>query len=100
MGKDVQLDLGLKGGCDAVKKQYDKPMIIFESFSLSTSIAGDCELPYVNNATKGNCGVPDATKQYFVFTDSTTGCNFPGSDDKYEGLCYHVPTEATSLFNS
>ena len=85
-----------------MKKVYEKPVILFENFSLSTSIAGDCETPFVNNATKGTCGVPTSAPHLTVFTDESTGCTIPDSDndDMYGGLCYHVPTEYNNLFNS
>ena len=82
-----------------MKKTYTKPEIVFESFSFSTSIAGDCER-IVGNPSRGTCGVPDATGQFPVFIDSNTGCVITGSDDQYDGFCYHVPVDSKNLFNS
>ena len=39
-----------------MKKKYMKPEIMFEDFSLNTSIAANCE-GIVDNATKGTCAV-------------------------------------------
>ena len=84
-----------------MKKMYSKPVIMFESFTLSTNIAGDCSEPFVNNASKGSCGVLTSSGAA-IFVDRTTGCSIPDSDkdDMYDGLCYHVPTEYNALFNS
>ncbi len=85
-----------------MKKMYSKPEIMFESFAVSTNIAGDCKPPYVNNASKGTCGVVTSAPGMTVFVDATTGCTIPDkdNDDMYNGLCYHVPSEYSSLFNS
>lgn len=85
-----------------MKKVYEKPEILFESFSLSTNIAGDCEAPYVGNPSKGNCGVSTSAPQITIFTSDPNVCTIPDSDgdDMYNGLCYHVPTEYNNLFNS
>lgn len=88
-----------------MKKMYSKPEIVFENFAISTNIAGDCEVPFVNNPSKGSCAVT-GTGGIAVF-DSQVGavCVFkPGEvgydDDYYDQLCYHVPTEYNNLFNS
>ena len=83
-----------------MKKTYTKPEISFESFLMSTNIAGDCEKPFVNNASKGTCAVL-GTGGIAVF-DGIVGaaCKFPAENDQWDGLCYHVPTEAANLFNS
>lgn len=86
-----------------MKKTYVKPEIMFESFTLSTNIARDCEGEPVNNATKGTCGIPGSGGD-FLFTDGVSGCTIDwkgltGVDD-YNGLCYHNPTDNNNLFNS
>lgn len=84
-----------------MKKKYSKPDIAFESFSLSTSIAGNCE---VKTDTKGGgeCGYPmDGLGILFVVGMNV--CNVPITDEQslnYNGFCYHVPMENSSLFNS
>lgn len=82
-----------------MKKIYTKPEIMFESFSFSTNIAGDCD-SIVGNPSKGTCGITDATGALPIFIDSTTGCVVSTPDGEYDNLCYHVPTEGNSLFNS
>ena len=83
-----------------MKKTYTKPEISFESFLMSTNIAGDCN---VKTDTKGNmdCGL------YFtgfgmVFMTGINGCTGleVEVDGSFNGICYHVPTEKTDLFNS
>lgn len=88
-----------------MKKAYSAPDILFESFTLSTNIAGDCEAPYVNNASKGTCAVL-GTGDVAVF-DSKVGdaCDFNPShfgqpEDFWGELCYHVPSADNNLFNS
>lgn len=84
-----------------MKKTYTKPEISFESFVMSTNIAGDCEKPFVNNASKGSC--PVLGSGGLAIFDGLVGaaCNAePAEKDTWNGLCYHVPTEAANLFNS
>lgn len=89
-----------------MKKTYTKPEISFESFLMSTNIAGDCDKPFVNNASKGACGVigsvPGVDNLFVKGVSGADGCQIWDSDgitDK-DGLCYHVPVEGKNLFNS
>lgn len=82
-----------------MKKFYTKPDIVFEDFSLSTSIAGACET-VLSTPTSGTCAVQFG--RLMVFTDQVSGCAkkvVDGSED-YNKLCYHVPTEANNVFTS
>ena len=87
-----------------MKKNYQKPEILFEDFSLSSSIAAGCER-IVGNPSKGTCAL-QGTGGINVFTSSMDEvCDYtPGSfgqpEDEYDGFCYHVPTEYNNLFNS
>ncbi len=83
-----------------MKKAYSAPDILFESFTLSTHIAGDCEPPYVN-ATEGACGVP-GTGGVMLFTVGLGDCTSPGPDtyETNDGFCYHNPSDDKNLFNS
>lgn len=87
-----------------MKKAYESPDIFFEDFSLSSSIALNCER-IVGNATQGTCALL-GSGGVAVFTDAISACDFtpeslgqPGND-KWDGFCYHVPTEYNNLFNS
>ena len=81
-----------------MKKRYQKPEIMFEDFTLSTNIAGDCVPPFVTTFNDKECGIP--------FSDGETifdniGCDRPGKEfEDNNMLCYHVPTVNTALFNS
>ena len=87
-----------------MKKKYEKPMIIIEDFSLSTTIAGDCE-GIVGNPSKGTCAL-EGTGGIKIFTEEMASvCDYtPGSfgqpADQWDGLCYHVPVDTSNLFNS
>ena len=88
-----------------MKKRYSKPDIAFESFSLSTSIADNCELK-TDTKGGGECSYPmDALGNVFLTT--VAACNgignTPITDEQslmYNGFCYHVPVENSNLFNS
>lgn len=82
-----------------MKKEYQKPEIMFEDFSLSVNIAGDCSL-IVGNPSEGQC--PYVTRTGLnVFTSDMVGiCTTHEDDGDYNGICYHVPIDSGSLFNS
>ena len=75
-----------------MKKAYSKPIITFESFTLSTNIAAGCEYRTTSEALL----FPGVG---YVFV---SGCDYPvGTDDgQYNGICYHVPIEAANVFAS
>ena len=81
-----------------MKKLYSKPEIMFESFSVSTNIAGGCGIP-THTPSEGNCAYE--ASGVMIFTDAVSQCavKAPG-DAAYNGLCYHVPIDTGSLFNS
>lgn len=81
-----------------MKKEYMKPTIVFEDFTLSTNIAAGCD-SIVGNPSQGTCGIP-GTGGICIFSTPETGCNILFDDGSYDGLCYHVPTEGNNLFNS
>ncbi len=86
-----------------MKKVYTAPQILFESFTMSTNIAGNCE-GIVGNPTQGTCAVIGTGSQA-IFTDTVTACEFTPDtfgqpEDQWDGFCYHVPSEYNNLFNS
>lgn len=89
-----------------MKKVYKKPEIMFEDFTLSTNIAGDCEKK-TNTQNSGTCAYTVATKygSWEVFTDAVSACTTKEStldgvaDGVYNSICYHVPY-GENLFNS
>ena len=86
-----------------MKKYYEAPRIEFEDFSLSTNIAGTCELITSSPSSIANCAyVYDDGRgnKTVVFTEEISGCHHKPDGGVYNGFCYHVPTEASNLFNS
>lgn len=86
-----------------MKNPYQKPAIMFEDFSLSVSIAGNCE-SIVGSPSEGSCGIITSSGDT-VFTGPNEGCVFTPEDmgqekDTWDGFCYHVPVDSKSLFNS
>lgn len=81
-----------------MKKLYSKPEIMFEDFTLSENIAGDCERK-VGNPSKDQCAY-ESTGGITTFTATLTGCDFTPSDGMADGFCYHIPDADHNLFNS
>lgn len=86
-----------------MKREYTKPIVVFEDFTLSTNIAGDCDR-IVGNPSKGTCGilgsVPGVDNLFSSsVTESLDGCQIWNDTDVYDGYCYHVP-QNDDLFNS
>lgn len=85
-----------------MKKRYEKPQIVFEDFTLSTNIAGDCDVK-TWTPNSGKCAYP--VKDEFlgtlnIFTSEMVGiCTTPEKDGEYNGICYHAPY-GDNLFNS
>lgn len=82
-----------------MKKEYSEPGIVYNDFSLCSSIAAGCGKK-IGTMYNGTCGVPYGEK--FVFTLEVSGCETKVEDGSpmFNGLCYHVPIDANSLFNS
>lgn len=79
-----------------MKKAYTKPEIIFDDFSLATTIAAGCDniakLPSYNV-----CYVQYGPMKLFL--SGVSACVDPVADGEH-GYCYHNPTDFTNLFNS
>lgn len=83
-----------------MKKVYTKPAIMFEDFTLSTSIAGDCEVK-LNTPNNTSCGYRPEGYDADIFVEGITGCAEKHADGTYgDGICYHVPDAGYNLFNS
>lgn len=84
-----------------MKKAYCKPDILFEDFSLSTNIAGDCDVK-TNTPSANSCGLDLSGVEVFlsfcgdIKVDAIDG----GADGEYNGVCYHVFSNGNNLFNS
>lgn len=83
-----------------MKKVYSKPEILFEDFTVTTTISAGCDKKV--NSTENVCVVEFAPGMN-LFTSDVGACDTPiadGSDDYgNDGLCYHVP-EDYDLFTS
>lgn len=83
-----------------MKREYTKPIIVFENFSMSTNIAAGCE-HITNNHVENVCGYLDQRDptKIRVFMVGIQGC-VRTEPDGYNGVCYHNPSETYNLFNS
>ena len=84
-----------------MKKVYTKPEIMFESFTLSQAIAGDCSVK-THTPNSGDCAYEiydEFLGTSYLFTGEVSACKTVEADGEYNGICYHVPYDE-SLFNS
>ena len=81
-----------------MKKTYSKPDIVFEDFSLSTSIAAGCE--FSTNFAKGVCGFKFG--DVMIYVEGISGCAEKAADGSpmYNGICYHNPSDDKNIFAS
>lgn len=84
-----------------MKKAYERPQIVFENFTLSTNIASNCTT-ITNTQSSGvyGCGYRLSDRHAEVVFMSTMGCTTWEDDGDYNGICYHTPTDSSSLFTS
>ena len=82
-----------------MKREYKKPIVVFENFCMSTNIAAGCENK-VTNATLNTCAYI-SSGGIATFTDELVNvCDFTSSDGKWDGFCYHNPDGGPNIFNS
>ncbi len=80
-----------------MKKSYSAPDIVFESFSLSTSIAA-CDIE--TNFSAGTCGY-EVYPGYIIFKLGIDSCGEQIEGNIYgDKLCYDNPSGLTNLFSS
>lgn len=83
-----------------MKKEYTKPLIVFDSFTLSTNIAANCDR-HVSTMTQGICGVAGSFPGLYLFVSGVGGCSIRDPDGiTDDGYCYHVPDVNRQLFHS
>ena len=84
-----------------MKKVYSKPEILFEDFTLSTSIAS-CEVQV--EAMINECTVEFVPGVSNLFLEGMEICDVQIVDGSNEmnndGLCYHQPSPSNNIFNS
>lgn len=80
-----------------MKKQYVKPAMFSETFDICDSIAAGCGIAV--GSTENVCSYSVPGTDYSLFITGVGGlCMFtPGDND---GVCYHIPTAETKLFDS
>lgn len=81
-----------------MKKEYQRPELFYESFSLCPAIAAGCE--GIANFAENACSVTLKGEGYeLVLFHNTAICrDCPPNADDY--LCYHAPTENNNIFSS
>lgn len=84
-----------------MKKSYSAPDIVFESFSLSTSIAA-CDIE--TNFSVGTCGY-EVYPGFMIFSVGIDRCGVPIEGEIFEtsdgdAICYNNPSGLTNLFSS
>jgi len=77
-----------------LKRPYSKPAILFDDFSLSSTISSGCAIS--SNQSAMSCGVSFGGGTIFV--GGVAGCGL--SVDDGSGACYHVPADPFSVFGS
>ena len=90
-----------------MKKVYNKPEILFESFASSTNIAANCKVK-IEGHSQGTCPykVSAGDQTWSIFTGDFSVCTTNeadldnNADGAYNGICYDVPFDGNSLFNS
>ena len=85
-----------------MRKKYTKPAIVFESFSMSTNLAGSCEFDV--NFAMDICPVEMSSGET-VFTAEMATCMytpqmFNQGPDMWNGFCYHIPVDTQNIFGS
>ncbi|MBQ3215765.1 MAG: hypothetical protein IJB11_06585 [Oscillospiraceae bacterium] len=84
-----------------MNKTYTKPDIMFEDFSLTSSIASNCAIK-TSTSHQWSCHVQIGIMK--VFTSQVIGCKQDGctiiDSGEFNGLCYHVPYNDRNLFMS
>lgn len=81
-----------------MKKNYSKPEIVFESFKLSTSIAGTCT-QQANSGDENSCEFTTPMGFTIFVSACTDESEFSVQDGEY-GFCYDVPNDDKRVFAS
>ena len=84
-----------------MKKAYQKPEIMFESFAASMNIALGVDCSEQNSLPTYNyCGFDWGGDVIFLVGNTGCGDEPYTSDDINNGICYHNPADYARLFNS
>jgi hypothetical protein len=81
-----------------MKKAYSKPEILFEDFSVSSSIATGCAVISNNNVYDCKVTMPFGEDvSITLFAKGSCEYGYPGD---YDNICYHVPTVSWNIYTS
>ena len=81
-----------------MKKKYEKPLISYEDFCLSENIASGCS---IKSWAPSQYACPYLTPSgHQVFMSPIAACTTREEDGEHNGICYHVPMLAYTLFTS
>lgn len=92
-----------------MKKRYGKPMMCFESFSLTQSIAASCGVAHDSEwgkpmmGSKTSCAWSFPTEPpIIIFVDAVQDCSLSvgEKDGEFSGICYNNPSGGLSVFTS
>ena len=83
-----------------MKKSYCKPLIAFESFELTESIADSCAVSAGPSDVRQCAYSTNIAGMTPIFLEGQQLCTTKVTTDGEYGLCYHIPVAKTSLFNS
>ncbi len=85
-----------------MKANYQKPVVLFESFALNQTIAETCgtgDIGKTNHWTKDTCGYK--VGDLVMWTDDVPACTYKlGADEPVYGYCYNTPTPDMQIFSS
>lgn len=85
-----------------MKKKYEKPVLLIESFQLDAAIAGSCsgEGYIAIGHWAETCGDGTGNEHYkwYAFSDTTCEVDVAGpEDDGSDSFCYHGPMASGGL---
>ena len=83
-----------------MKKTYSKPDIAFESFSLCVNIAATNCAKIVQTFADGHCGLNFGGRWLFMTNVDGCQCKIEDGSPIANYLCYHIPTDGMTVFNS
>ncbi len=90
-----------------MKATYEKPGILFESFTLSQSIAESCGVDWggnslgsPNQSTKDTCGWSIGGSIVLWLTSPTCNDIVVNDSEAPDGICYNAPSPSQTIFSS
>ena len=72
---------------------------MFENFTLSENIAGDCGVK-IHTLVEDTCAYETTGGIAYFTYGLVKNCEYDAPSDDFDGICYHNPTDTARLFNS